>query len=1106
MLKLSFDRLWNDLARCIYRFLAHGKMKPNIQERIVSFVVLITLEFDGQSEVSVCQKLVDDLLRKLHAKDANVRLRAISIISEIVSNIPAEHKLSGDTLDEVIEELLDCSRDSSSLIRAASLVGLRRFQDPYDEEDSVFATIRYCLAHDSAVNVRKSALLNIGCNEDTMPLIMMRLRDNSAEVRAAALSLVQQAFDIKSLPAGDIASVVKLLRDTDTQVKDACARMIFGGWLTTMTITSMLGRVSLTEHEEECVLLVEGYLAWHLDNAHEIPKSFFDVSSRTEENMFIWRVAVSFFAKRNCYDYDQFIPTLMKVSTIVQELVNLPDQDFQIKQVLLLAKALDYSDEAGRRILIQCLKGMVANEDLAQENRKIVFELLLIVFPQESIRSRVLLEILSDVVDPGRDDLEQEEEELTEGTQFVALSICENILLYTKKNFDHPEVAGLEPIILNGVRSPNSVVRQQALHALALFALLGKTGAMDYLLLFVQALMKDANLDIRLCAMHVLSDILLVFGKECVQDQEKTWPHELIADDRDDLDCSANLPLSLRAIIQHLRHPDKKIRNIAIEACAKLMVADIFSDDRVLRALILLHFHPASDGIAKSSIKCFFTIYAGKGSEQVVEKHLASLSAAFLPAVSAVLHAGSLSPLANVLGMDIANFILAFFPQNSSLRFDMAAAVLEELKDAHQRDEKPLVSILKDLLQFDLSSAQASYFVRKIRILRRTIKDGKSITLLDKICSEIRQARCETMSEDSPELESVVQKKVVPRAKKKKPVKAKACLKTADKLVNQLVPDMVEEDANYWKKVDDYDLPCEASQEPSRSALYVTPQNHVAPVEVMRNGAFAEPRTPPSPRFEDEEPTGSRKRARGYKSVGSSKRQGSSSSESPSSSSSGSPASPFAFKESDPSPKVTFVKQTKPKISKRRSVTKKPRNEICVAFTGFSKSLGPGCDSAALAQQVGIAKKLGLKVLLGNVFESSVTHLIFPRALSIPNLNMKLLLAIITKKKIVSPQWLIECEAKHMVVPDSPYASQSSVEPFRGKKVFVSQEFLRDNPRCPMEVLTMMVEGLGEGTLIHNRRFANYVLIGNTEADDLAGHRNMTFRHLCAFLLEGMNE
>jgi hypothetical protein len=42
-------------------------------------------------------------------------------------------------------------------------------------------------------------------------------------------------------------------------------------------------------------------------------------------------------------------------------------------------------------------------------------------------------------------------------------------------------------------------------------------------MLFVQALLKDADIEIRINALKVLSDALLIYGCACFKDQEADW-------------------------------------------------------------------------------------------------------------------------------------------------------------------------------------------------------------------------------------------------------------------------------------------------------------------------------------------------------------------------------------------------------------------------------------------------------------------------------------------------------------------------------------------------------------------------------------------------------
>ena len=137
----------------------------------------------------------------------------------------------------------------------------------------------------------------------------------------------------------------------------------------------------------------------------------------------------------------------------------------------------------------------------------------------------------------------------------------------------------------------------------------------------------------------------------------------------------------------------------------------------------------------------------------------------------------------------------------------------------------------------------------------------------------------------------------------------------------------------------------------------------------------------------------------------------------------------------------------------------RPKGTVCkIAFSGFSDRLGPGMDSKALAHQIGLARRLNVEVIEDGVLDSTVTHLVFPKKPQIANVNLKLLLAILTGKYIVLPTWLRESMKAGFVLPAEQHGKRSHSSPFDGKKVFASQDFLSDNPRCQKNVLQMMIE------------------------------------------------
>ena len=93
MRDMGEQALWRHLVQCLHLFLAHPRLKPAVVTRISNFVAFAALRYDQEAEVSLCAKLIEELLPKMRVKDMNVRTRTCMILSAVVSNLPSQDAL-----------------------------------------------------------------------------------------------------------------------------------------------------------------------------------------------------------------------------------------------------------------------------------------------------------------------------------------------------------------------------------------------------------------------------------------------------------------------------------------------------------------------------------------------------------------------------------------------------------------------------------------------------------------------------------------------------------------------------------------------------------------------------------------------------------------------------------------------------------------------------------------------------------------------------------------------------------------------------------------------------------------------------------------------------
>lgn len=226
----------------------------------------------------------------------------------------------------------------------------------------------------------------------------------------------------------------------------------------------------------------------------------------------------------------------------------------------------------------------------------------------------------------------------------------------------------IESQIVPGIQNEDAQVRNMAMQALGLCCYVSKDLLVTYIPLFMQASQIDVEL-VRVSALQILFDLLLVYGLEIVDSSEGSASEcsdDQRANQADDEDLSVvaesncsngnGIASKLVAIIcSFLDGESCDLRTCGAEGLCKLLLSGRVVSSKILSHLILLWYNPLSedDTHLRDCLGLFFPMYAlaSRSNQQVVEE-------AFLPTLRTLLNAPSTSPLAEVDVKNVAELLV----------------------------------------------------------------------------------------------------------------------------------------------------------------------------------------------------------------------------------------------------------------------------------------------------------------------------------------------------------------------------------------------------------------------------------------------------------------
>ncbi|KAI0699152.1 nuclear condensing complex subunit [Cerioporus squamosus] len=641
----------------------------NAKDKIVRFrvcqCIADTIVYFGSIDEDLYARLRAILLDRIRDKEAIIRAQAAVALSKLSFTEDLDELDEDDTpILDIVLEALAC--DPSPDVRRAILQNLplspatlppilERSRDVDGGiRKMVYSNVleKFCLPPDEGstgtIGFTHPKALSIAQRE---MIVRNGLGDREGPVRAAAAQLLGHWVDV--------------VRNDGSKKEDKDAKSNVKKEVSEETIEDLVAFLRLFDLSEGKV--AEDALSSVFDTRldiyeHlEIPEEYW--GELTPERAFLGRVFIDkcVAKKRNT---DAFLPVTTAMAFRIQDAYNALVQQIQddealqrdpeadedeearvareearldreliIGELLKLAVNLDLGDEIGRRKLFQLVRGMLAQDVLPEHLLQYAIDVLRELTPDEKDLIRVVVEVVHELRDPGDEESEEKgdatadpDESMTEigsprkqhprlpqppkpvsemtpeekvradAVDLRCLALCIGMLERVNGTFeDNMTLEGvLTDLIVPAVKRREMALREKGLISLGLCCLIARRMALSSFQLFLSQVSSAPEV-IKVRVLQIIFDILMV--------------HEgvFLAPD------NPNGEKIIEFLLQLLESDEsERVQALLCVGIAKLMLAGMVADERVLSTLVLAYVSPdtAENQELRQCLSYFFPVYA----------------------------------------------------------------------------------------------------------------------------------------------------------------------------------------------------------------------------------------------------------------------------------------------------------------------------------------------------------------------------------------------------------------------------------------------------------------------------------------------------------------
>ncbi|KAF9225668.1 hypothetical protein BS17DRAFT_777480 [Gyrodon lividus] len=606
----------------------------------------------GEIDEEVYKMLRSALIERVHDKEIFIRVQAIVALSKLCgSEDPSDVEEDDQTAINVLLDTLSC--DPAAEVRRAALLNipiaphtlgaiLARTRDT----DTVMRRLLYssilekhCVSPDGlGIGLVHPRVLSIAQRE---LIIRNGLGDREPAVRAAAGSLLGTWVDVARGDAkdedgntvqDDVLALLNLFDLNESTIAEDALLSVFATrvdifdhlefrddfWAELTPERAFLARI-FVEHciatndqaKLETTLPVVTHFAFRIQNAYN--KYQEDLEAAQQEH-----------AIRGELDEEQ----------LAREEDERLDKEFVVGEMLKLAVNLDYTDEIGRRKMFQLVRDMISQEALPEALVARCLDVLRELSPSERDLIRVVVEVVHELRDSGEVEEEAEKDAAEDGetTSFGGspsatkiapkgpkpkelspedqaradavdlrcLSLCIGMLERVNGTFEENSTLEgiLGELIVPAVKRKELALREKGLVCLGLCCLIARRMALNSFQLFLGQIQAAPEV-LKTRVLQIVFDILMV--------------HEG--------DFMGRGGVGGDKIVEFLLHilnneDSEKVQALLCVGFAKLVLAGMISDERVLKSLVVAYLSPdtVDNQELRQCLSYFFPVYCCSSS------------------------------------------------------------------------------------------------------------------------------------------------------------------------------------------------------------------------------------------------------------------------------------------------------------------------------------------------------------------------------------------------------------------------------------------------------------------------------------------------------------
>lgn len=363
--------------------------------------------------------LLDSFIALCRASNAYVKFWSTYLVAALLSNMPEECEIDDKLFEKILLAMRERAFDTAARTRVEAIRALGRLQDPTNPQCPVMPALLLLLVHDQAVTVRKAVLQNIALTKASIDPIIGRTRDVSTEVRKYAFQILSLKVEIRMLKVEQRVQLLDAgLRDREAVVRAECHKLL-QNWLSGFQDQPLevLKCLQVDVYESVASEAIRSLIT----NRHIESKIFYNLIDQLEESILsgeidtpltpemalFWRTFVEeqIHTANETGGEDESVQSctnleITQFCILIKQQMALEAGDFVLLQLLKLARSLDLSDEAGRRMLSIFLSDLIITPETSDDMLLEVFDLLRRVFPRDAELIPVVVESLQVVGQP----------------------------------------------------------------------------------------------------------------------------------------------------------------------------------------------------------------------------------------------------------------------------------------------------------------------------------------------------------------------------------------------------------------------------------------------------------------------------------------------------------------------------------------------------------------------------------------------------------------------------------------------------------------------------------------------------------------------------------